>query len=176
MHVALEILAVVLCGLLDRVRGAPKPKIPDVIEGALYAVPVYYLITGTLDWLFVPFAIAFWVGTVFGGWGHPINLALFGDLRYDKDSKPEWWQFGIFLSNPWAALALRGLMWGAPFIPLAYWLPEVLAVGFAFAVAMPLAVRLARFWRAFKHTDAGLWAKQEYIRGWLVGLILWVMI
>lgn len=168
MHPFIEVLIVLLCGVADRVRGAGKPKIPAGIEMGIYGGLISLLLIYPVNLWTIAVIALFWAGSTMG-WGHPINQALFGDLRHHPDSKPESWQLGPLKDSVWLALSVRGFLWGAPLLIIAYWVPAVITVPIAFAIAMPLACLIARYQPIYRKD---IWAVQEVLRGLIAATII----
>jgi len=166
MILLIKILLAFSCGLMDRFRGNEinvfysKP-----IESVIYGAFVGALFLTNL-WQILMFSVLWAVGASFG-WGTPLG-AMLRDTKMEIDGN-EWWQFGIFKKNATLACILRGVMWGACVLPVAYFDQRagmfVLAMGFIFPIAIVLAKRLPRI------VNVHGWALQEFIRGWLVGIV-----
>lgn len=158
----------ILLGPLDAARGGQFIRINAQLATLLYGAAIAVLLAhSTLEailivWLFV-------VGES-AGWGCPLGMALSGK---DDGCLREWWQVGPLTTRPWLALCVRGVLWGAP-LGTAGWLldnhaallmPAVMALAM---VAAPALVRASIGWRPAKH----LWPMQEWLRGWLVGVLI----
>ena len=199
----LDALLVLGCALLDRIRGgglahlegvppdhdmlsldqraidrtiefvirflrgkAPFPPMPHLLYGWSVAALCGYPLDG---WLTVVI-VAGWVLGERPGWGAPIGQARGVP---DPDRRPEWWQVGPLRTHPWAALVVRGAMWGLPVLaftaPLseAVWQPAA-----AMALAMPAAEMVAMRLHEprWPRTWAGAW--NEVWRGAILGSCL----
>lgn len=161
-------LLAILLGPLDAARGGQWRNFDAQLATAIYGIAVAIMLTGDPLGIAI-LTLAFMVGES-TGWGCPLGWALSGQ---DDGCRREWWQVGPLRSRPWLALAVRGVLWGAPValagwllgIPVALWMPAILA---AAMVAAPALVRASVGWRDAKH----LWGAQEWVRGWLVGAML----
>ena len=164
----LELIAALACGPLDRLRGHPKhffgKRIFDKLAYglALACALGYYTNPAVLVSLTLLLALG-----MSPGWGAPMG-AILGSTKMQPDDQ-EWWQVGPMATNPWLAVAGRGLLWGAPLIPVAIYLQEwaLLAVSpvmaLAFAVGMVLGPRLV-----FIEPD-DVWGRCEWVRGAVAG-------
>lgn len=164
----MSIILALLLGLADAVRGGQFPRIKAQIGGAFYSVLVGLMLTHD-PLLVAVFAVAFFAGEA-TGWGCPLGTALSG--QYDG-CEYEWWQRGYLRKNPWAALAVRGFIWGLPVgvagffagVGAAMAMPMIMAITMT---AAPALVRASIRWRPAKH----LWPAQEWVRGWMTGLLI----
>lgn len=161
-------------GPFDAARGGHYiPRVRASIGSLAYAFAVAWLLVG-LEPTLPLVAAAFMVGEGMG-WGCPLGAALRGEAMNATSCRSglERWQVGVFARNAWAALAARGALWGLPIALLGIVLPDTRllmmpAVMAAAMVAAPALVRASNHWRPSAH----LWGAQEYLRGWLVGLML----
>lgn len=168
----LELIAALACGPLDRLRGHPKhlfgKRIFDKLAyGLALAVALGYshdpALLATLSLLLA-------VG-MSPGWGEPMGAIL--GRRAMHLELLEWWQMGrLLVTNAWAALVARGLLWGAPLIPLSVYLGEwkLLAVGPAMSLAFVLGMLLGPRLKFIERNDA--WGRCEWVRGWIAGALL----
>jgi hypothetical protein len=160
-----------LMSWLDRQRGTPKEteiisKVPALL-GMGYLCAVF---TGhILDWQAIVIMLAVAVAHNFS-FGEPLGHALTGiqGATADDGSTYETWQVGILKDNPWIALTVRGMMVGAMTLLALDWVAS-LKIAIAFGAAFPLASAIVRY--GFRQGGEG-WALQEWIRGGLIGLIL----
>lgn len=170
-------LAVVLMGLADRLRGDTR-HISDFL-----ASPWDQKLGRSLDKIFYGWLAAFILGFPFSvetlyiiagmfvgmthGWGEPLGAALVG--RPMDQNKLEWWQVGVLKKNTWLAVTARGVMWdvalivGVSFAIGSLWLFPV------YTIAFPAAILITN---VMQRPEIGNWEHQEYIRGWLAGLLL----
>lgn len=162
-------LLIPLMAWLDRQRGTPKEteiisKVPALL-GIGYLCSVF---TGhVLDWQAVVIMLSVAVAHNFG-LGEPVGHALTGTMS----GKYETWQIGILKTNPWLALSVRGLFVGL-WTLLALDPIASLKIALAFGIAFPLAPAIVRY--GLKMGGGG-WGMMEYIRGALIGLILFVQL
>ena len=173
----IEPLLIALAGYLDRMRGSDYDVLPEIVwKGKeignsewkiLYGWVVAALFGHAFSWLTIPIIILFAIGEAWG-WGEPIGAALTGKPM--NPDKLEWWQKGALKSDPWAALGVRGLMWGAPVALLSFWEPLLMSLPFIFMITMPLGVLAAK--HIPKSTISEKWTYQEIIRGLLTGLLI----
>lgn len=175
-------LLVILCAYFDRLRGSEwrmfdpiyvgKHKIKGGDTRLMYGLilgSLFYVAAGEpLSWLVIPFAVLFAVGESFG-WTEAIG----GPLRREPmdAARLDDWQIGLVgdVNNGWLALMARGVMWGVPILPLAYWNPAFLWMPAIMMVAMVVAVFIAYY------TPGSLsrqWAAQERLRGLIAGLLV----
>lgn len=166
MNDYLPLLLIPLCALCDRIRGGliPDEWFPaaDICAELVYGAALACALGLPLVFWF-PVAVL-WTAGGRPGWGYPMGQALLGKVQHayaHPNAKPERWQFGPLKSKPWPSLIVRGLMWGAPSLVLAYWQPVVVALPIGMAIAMPAA--------AFFDRVTGLRYKAgEWIRGGLM--------
>lgn len=162
--IAVQILAALACGPLDRLRGHATH-----LFGLRLADKVAYGLALSLimsqDPVVVVFTTLAMIAGMSPGWGEPMGAIL--DKREMKDF--EWWQFGPLKQNPWLALMFRGFLWGLPVVPVAVYFQDIslLAYILAFTVAMPLAMLAARL-----PFGRDKWGSVEFARGWVAGAIL----
>lgn len=161
----IEIILAAMLGPLDRLRGGWFPAIDAQIGGLVYGVAIAAMLTHE-PWKIAVLMVAFMLGEA-PGWGCPLGMALSGR---DDGCTREWWQDRR--DSPWIDLSYRGFIWGLPIAIAGVFIgvPVALAMPFIFCIAMPLApamVRASIGWRDAKH----LWPMQEFVRGWLVGLM-----
>jgi len=125
------IMLTIAGGGLNRARGWGESKVPNVVWAVLWGL-LLGGVTFEQEYLFVGlFAVLFTLGSR-PGWGQPMGEALGGkpSPTYEK------WQVGVLRENVTAALAVRGVIWAAPVLPLAYFNTDVvfllpaLVVGF----------------------------------------------
>ena len=108
----MDVLAVILCGFFDRMRGDPRNIINRTVEKLLYGLSAAWLTVGFANiWIGAAFAALFAVGSS-PGWGEPLHSALY-DKRMRREHL-EKWQFGAMKDNIPLSLAVRGLIWGLP--------------------------------------------------------------
>ena len=161
---------VVLWSAVQIVRGRPPfPPTPHLLYGWAVAALCGY---GWDGWLTVAI-VAGWVLGERPGWGAPIGQARGVP---DPDRRPEWWQVGPLRTHPWAALVVRGAMWGLPVLAFTAPLGEVVwQPAVAMALAMPAAelaaMRLPEPCRP--RSWAGAW--NEVWRGLVFGALLWLL-
>lgn len=162
---------VALLSWLDRQRGMPKdqetiPKIAALL-GMGYVIAV--LCGHWMDWQAI--AITAGVAVLHNiSFGQPLGQALTGKVaKADDGTLYEVWQFhDVLRENPWLSLILRGVMVGGAGV-LALDANAAWNIALAFGVAFPLAAVISRY------ALYGSWGKNEYIRGALVGVILWAL-
>jgi hypothetical protein len=161
-----KILLAFSCGLMDRFRG---DKI-NVFQSKPVESVIYGLFVGALfltEWWHVVIFAGLWaVGAAFG-WGTPLGAMLGG--REMEIEGNEWWQFWIFNTRVVPACILRGVMWGACVLPVAYFDPKAGVFVFAMGAIFPLAIWAAKKFPKIVNVDG--WALQEFIRGWTVGAV-----
>ena len=165
MTLLTNLLLTFSCGLMDRFRGTGSV---DVFYSKSIESYIYGLFVGAIflsSWWHVLIFAALWgVGASFG-WGTPLG-SLMRDTEMDQ-SKLEWWQFGPFKTNVVFACVLRGVLWGACVLPVAYLDPKAgvffITMGAIFPTAMVLAKKFS------KVSLGSMWETQEFYRGWLVG-------
>ena len=175
IHILLCALLIPAMAWLDRQRGTSKEteiiaKVPALL-GMGYLCAAF---TGHVaDWQAVVITLAVAVAHSFS-FGEPLGHALTGikGATADDGTTYESWQVGIPKDNPWLALTVRGLMVGAMTLLALDWVAS-LKIAAAFGLAFPLAPAIVRY--GTKLGGAG-WALQEWIRGGLIGLILFTSI
>lgn len=165
--IALQILMLLACGPLDRLRGHPvhifKRRAVDKLAYGLALA----LVAWPADPLAIPLlTIAMMLG-MSPGWGEPMGAIL--AARPMQPEALEWWQKGPTAKDPWVALAVRGVIWGLPAVPVAVVFQDWSLLGFipAFAIAMPAAMFAARL-----PFGRDKWGNVEFARGWIAGVIV----
>lgn len=156
----IEALLVALAGFADRVRGGWQPlsRVPSIIGTLVYGWILAHLLGHGWDVLTLPFLVLFRIGESFG-WGTPLANAL-GERRTAWES----WQIGPLRDNSWAALIVRGAMWGGPVALLGVVDPDIFVMLPAFVVAMPLAPALIVRYNHGR-PSGHLWGAMEVSRG-----------
>lgn len=168
----MEILAALLCGPLDRLRGHETHIFNlRIFDKFFYALVLAAALGYGFDtWATAWLVVAMMLG-MSPGWGTPLGAAL---SRTGMDRQElEWWQFGILERNAWLALAARGVIWGFPavLVSFLYWDWKPLVYVPIFAIAMPLAAYLGPMVKLpVDRNDS--WGRSEWIRGWLAGAML----
>lgn len=168
------LIVALLLGPLDAARGGEFiPHVRASIATLAYSVAVAWLLVG-MHWTLPLVALAFRLGEGMG-WGCPLGRALRGEPMNSVTCLTglESWQVGVFARNAWAALAARGALWGLPIALIGMVLPDtrLLVMPAVMAIAMVAAPALARASNGWRPSDH-LWGLQEWLRGWLVGVIL----
>jgi hypothetical protein len=158
------ILLIFNSSIMDRVRG-DNFGFNRTFEKIIYGWIIATL--AGLGWsLWTPAVVGlFAVGSAFG-WGMP-----FGSYLYDEQPDPaktEWWQVGPLWKLPFTSLIVRGLLWGAPVLAIAYWVPQVWVITAAYAIAFPLSAFLIKM--IFRNNPRK-WEFTEYARGFLGALL-----
>lgn len=155
-------LLILLCGVADRMRGFHWR-----VMSFPYGLAVGYLIgIDEWEWL-IPFALLWWLGASFG-WGEP--LGSFFNRRFQRIEFTEWWQVGG-LQDPgeeFAAVIVRGFMWGLCTIPLGIWYDGVVVFPMLTALSFTMAVPISR--QLSKVVNQEGWATMEFTRGILMGI------
>lgn len=159
----IDLCAILAMAVLDRWRGDTDNIGSRLLEKLLYGAAAHVAVYGVeLTPLLPLFMLAMLAGSS-TGWGEPLGALL--DRRPMSPDKFEWWQRWVLpdllCRNAVAAMIVRGLIWAAPFLPLALIDADLLAVPLAFAIAVPVAPYLFRDWEI-----------QEFARGGLAGLII----
>jgi len=168
MIAALTLLLIPFMAWLDRQRGDPR-GIPKIIALIGLGACVSILTKHYIDWRAPIIVAAVAISYNVFGWGQAIGYAITG--RNSGKYAP--WQIGTTLKfNPWLALAVRGALIGICSLA-ALDVVAAIKITLAFAVAFPLAPYLAV--HLFRKAGDDAWALMEYIRGFMAGLILWVL-
>lgn len=163
-------LAILLCGIFDRLRGAGADSITTWMTRVpwivLYGASLAWLLGARSPSLIAVVAAMWWMGSR-PGWQSVLSAV----FEYRYQTRWERWQRG-WLCMPAShaaenvSLAVRGLIWGAPLLVLAPWLPGALVLvplaGLAFLGA-PLLVRNLPI------SYGTRWALMEFSRGMLMG-------
>ncbi len=163
--IAFDVLAVLLCGFFDRMRGDPRHIINRTVEKLLYGLTAAWLTVGFDIYMTgVAFAALFAIGSS-PGWGEPLHSALYNkNMRQDHLEK---WQFGCMKDNIPISLAFRGFLWALPCIALIAWDVRALEVLFM-CPAFVASVYLVK-WLDEKHGFEDIWAVNEIVRGLIFG-------
>lgn len=166
----MDIIHILLCGLLDRVRGDKFKFISRVVEKLLYGSVFGLLLSIHDPRALLGFAVLFSIGSSFG-WGSPLSAALTGSAMDPKEK--EWWQFGLLEYNAWAATIFRGILWGLPCLLLINSISQVIFVPFIYGLSMPLAILAAKYapYKLIISICDKRWQFQEIVRGILSGIL-----
>ena len=162
--ITIKVLLVLFCGFIDRMRGDPKHIINRTFEIVLYGLAAGFIIFDTSSPVMLAAFAAFFALGSSVGWGEPLSAMLY-DTRMIKE-RFEWWQFGVFKKNAVAACALRGFIWSAPCLPLAYWDTRSLFM-LVMVPIFPLSIYITK-----KIKVGALWETNEIVRGLLLGVCL----
>lgn len=170
-----------LVALADRMRGGlladhgiRLSKVPTLFHAWTIALACGH----GFDWIGLGLVLALSVGEAIG-WGRPLGSALTGVLQNGPDAQPESYErwIGHGLANhPWWSLAVRGVIWALPALPLAYYDATLLNLLWIMPFTIVAAPFIARHTEAYRaaHLHAimdGAWPAQEIYRGFLVGLL-----
>lgn len=164
--IALQLLAVILAGVLDRIRGDAWHFLNQrMVDKAVYGYCMATVAGYALDPIIAPLiTITMMIGMSWG-WGSPLGAAL--NNHHMNPTEAEWWQVGPLKTSPWLALAFRGAMWGAPVALVGLLAPSLIWFIPAYAIAFPLSAFIAS---RLPINDA--WAASELIRGWAAASIV----
>jgi hypothetical protein len=161
-------LLVVLCMIMDRYRGDKEHIFHSrAVEKIIYGLAIGTLLGIQNLYLIGAFSLLWLVGSS-PGWGTCIGAHL-RNIEMEEDN--EWWQFGIFNTNVRLACALRGFIWGACALPLAYFdtlfyfVPVVTTIGFLVALEL-----VRKNLQIVSNKNNDVWAQQEYFRGFLFAI------
>lgn len=159
---------VLFCAGLDRLRGKDTflgAAVSKFLYGFwLSAWLAYY--GGADAWVLLASAGLLALGSA-PGWGSVLGAVLEErPMRYPYEG----WQRGVLQENTVAALVARGLMWGAPVLPLALFVESWAIIALP-AVAIPVAFTVAPY-AVLRLPAPKRWAAMEYVRGAVTGLIL----
>lgn len=132
---------------------------------------------GSIETLII--GAAFMLGMSFG-WANPTGAALRKDwasmnpdnFSGSKGNAYNWWQIGYLRKNPYAALFVRGILWGLPVILAGFLVGSstVIVGGLSAIVAMPLAVFISAYGPFCSTCFKDTWEQQEFLRGILIGI------
>jgi len=189
--VAFMVVAPVLGAFLSRARGNPKSKITKglalVAFGAVIAATF-------LPWVHssILAGVIITAGLALGcslGLGNAVGPAMSGTPP--DFNKTEWWQVGPLADNAWLSLFVLGFLRAAVCLGAFFHVPDVTLLVAASTVATPLAVFLAiktlggeiqthhqapgLAWQLETARSNKMWARQEYIYGFLMGAAAWAM-
>lgn len=168
MDSILAIFAIYMMGNFDRVSGDRYDLgLTKWAERMMYGWMCAAIIGHPYDAFTLAAGLAVALGRA-PGFGEPIGALL--ERRDMVEERLEWWQVGLAARNAWAALCMRGAMWGACFLPLAWFDYHFLAASAAFTVAMPAAILVERL------RGTNNWEWQERFRGWIAGAISMLVI
>lgn len=159
----MEIVLGVFLPFLDRCRGGlfvggatlfrrVRPWLWSLLMGAAIATLLDFS-----GWRFVLAVAGFQIGEQIG-WGGPVNKVLRG-----QHARAHWWQVGFLKSSPWAALVVRGALWGI--FPTAMTLGAAWVLVPIFAFAVPAGVLFGKKWQVEKENP---WGSSEWFRGGIV--------
>lgn len=156
---------------MDRARGGGLPKwkvakrpitlfVMSLCAFMLLDIDNYWALLACITGMFAG-------GTI--GWGEPYGAYL-RDVSMNQDNLESYQFFSLVKNNIMAALIFRGFIWGICFAGLAFfsWEKLVLIV-VTYSICFPLALVIAK-----KIQGAHGWELSEWIRGALVGFVLWI--
>lgn len=160
----LQIIAIALAGILDRIRGDAWHFFgARFLDKAALGYCMAVVAGFPADMLITPLIVLAMTIGMSWGWGAPMGAAL-TNTPMDK-TKLEWWQVGPLKTNTWLALTFRGALWGAPVALVGILAPSLVWFVPAYAVAFPLSIVVAN------KLEKG-WGDVEYIRGWMAALLV----
>lgn len=141
MNFTVMVVAALAVGLFDRCRGSDAGSTIRAICTLLSGSILTMLAAGE----YTPFAMVgaflWWLGEK-PGWGTPMGM--YSGFKPKPDHSYERWQIGDTLKKNYRlAVAVRGLMWGAPMLLLYQWMPTIVVVPLAMMCAFPIACELA---------------------------------
>ena len=165
MSITLVVVAAVACGILDRLRGSEA-------HGTLRAIGT--LIVGSILTMlaagdYTPFAMVgaflWWLGEK-PGWGAPMGM-YFGSKPKSNHDYEKWQITDKLKKDRRLAVAVRGLMWGLPMLVLYSWVPQVVIIPPAMAIAFVLACEIG--------SRIESWWITEFLRGLLCAVFVALM-
>ena len=169
---------IIACAVFDRLRG-DKRGFNRFLEKVCYGVcaaTIAFIQAPTMPlWVLGALAAAVVLGCSWG-WGEIYGAFLRSEpMRPEKIKK---WQVGIFATNVYAAMILRGLMWATPILGVAIYTGFGYSIAIGSAIAFPLALIIAKkvyvpedYVETEEQNDLkDAWQCSEFIRGALVGL------
>lgn len=164
-----QLIAVVLSGFLDRVRGDAWHLLGYRTVDKLALGYCMSVVAGfPFDLLVTPLIVAAMMVGMSWGWGEPMGAAIVG--RDMKPEKLEWWQVSVLKTNVWAALAARGALWGLPVGMVgAFVAPSLMWFVPIYTLAFPLSVVIGKKFGVDK-----AWEYSEYTRGWVAASLVFL--
>lgn len=168
-------IMVFMFSLCDRIRGGWEPtKHVRLPVNFLYGYLIAFAFGYGAHWIALACAVLWWIGEK-PGTGWPQARALIGVKRHATlfpDRKPERHEklLGIENIDPFAALFIRGFIWGLPVLPLAYFDLIFAVVPLAMAFSMPAAIKIQN--KLFPWPKYPSWGPAEWIRGALFGAVI----
>ena len=165
MTITMTILAVLLCGFFDRMRGDPRDVISRTFEKVAYGLCVGWLLLGHDNpYALAAFAAFFAIG-VSPAWG-----AVIGAVLYKQKMQGEaWWQAGKLKYSIFPALVVRGLIWAAPCALVGFYdldaLWSIPAITIAFTASPYITIVIDD-----KYDLKDIWATNEIVRGLMLGV------
>lgn len=169
----MDFILVFLAGLLDRVRGDKwhifNVRVFDKIAYS-WVIAALCGFGFELNWFLAAFIALYATGMSFG-WGTVLG-SFIGNTPMQKHDL-EWWQVGQMKTNTELALAGRGVLWALPVLPLALFDDRVIPAMLAIIIAFPMSLNLSVI--VFNKED-DVWAKNELVRGWMNGVLVWIFI
>jgi hypothetical protein len=174
MNFALMTIASLACAIFDRVRGSEAHGTIRAICTLMAGSILTMLAAGE----YTPFAMVgaflWWLGEK-PGWGTPMGM--YAGFKPPPDHKFERWQVTDSLKKNYRlAAGVRGLIWGLPMLVLYSWVPEVVVIPLAMAVAFPAACEFGQWQRRLFNLKRGdyHWVT-EYTRGFTCALLVALM-
>lgn len=165
--IVFDVLAVLLCGFLDRMRGDPKHIVNRTVEKLLYGLVAAWLTVGFGNYYIgTAFVVLFAMGSS-PGWGEPLHSALYNkNMRRDHLER---WQFGAMKDNIPLSLAFRGFLWGLPCVALIAW--DMAALEALFMAPVFVSSVYITKWMDKNHGFEDIWAMNEIVRGLMFGVL-----
>lgn len=163
----IELVLILLVGALGPVVGGALPyKHSSFAAIVLIGIILGYPLTGS--WWALAGAVILYLGEK-PGVGHPKGSIITGQ----DTGELEWWEPEVLRHHSYAAMSLRGAIFGVFSILVAYWQPMYLHLIPAFIIAMPLSMWLCLRMPEIKYMNPWRWSEtlQYMIAAFLLVLI-----
>lgn len=162
-------LSIIVMALADRACGNGNDHIPKAPAAMIMGYACSVIVGHGAHWSAILYALGFWAARSIG-LGNAVGPALTNQeparFKTATNPGPEWWQYGLLLNSAWLSLAFLGMLWGCLIAGFTVWTNHHAWIFLPLCTAViPAAVFLAR----------GSWARQEYIRGALIGIGAWLL-
>lgn len=157
----MTLILIALAALADRIRGGGyHPGLDTWVGKVSSGLIIAALVSPSTLWLYPACVAAYWIGEA-PGWAWRLGDVLFQNGDQSDPRRNQWWT----VESSHVSLAIRGAIWGAPFLLIAPWLPAFWLAVPLFAVSMLAAPVIVR--QLHLHPNRA-WAAQEYLRGAMV--------
>jgi len=176
---ALAMISIVLCVVLERLRGDPIDFISRTVEKACYGW-FFSLLTGSDNFYFI---LCSTIAFAFGcspSWGIPHGAFVANrPMAPNREGEWHWWQYGILRTSIGAAITARAALWALPMLPVCWYFNEgwlaPLSIFVGYIAAFPLSRKVnIRFVTKYVRVREE-WSEVEIIRAFVAATLLYTL-